>query len=124
MVKKITIRDRIDAVIKWIVLIVAGVFTAFPFFWMIVSALKTKAEIMDTSHFFPETMQWSNFASILFDSPILYLPVILIFSTSSSQYFRKGIPGMRIIRTVCIFPNIVSAAKLSGNQRLSGWAGH
>ena len=26
---------------------------------------------MDTSHFFPETMQWSNFASILFDSPIL-----------------------------------------------------
>lgn len=71
MVKKITIRDRIDAVIKWIVLIVAGVFTAFPFFWMIVSALKTKAEIMDTSHFFPETVQWSNFASILFDSPIL-----------------------------------------------------
>ena len=71
MVKKITIRDRIDAVIKWIVLIVAGVFTAFPFFWMIVSALKTKAEIMDTSHFLPETMQCINFASILFDSPIL-----------------------------------------------------
>ena len=36
MVKKITIRDRIDAVIKWIVLIVAGVFTDFPYFWILV----------------------------------------------------------------------------------------
>ena len=70
MVKKITLRDKIDAVLKWIVLIVIGGFTVFPFFWMIVSALKTKAEIMDTSRFFPETMQWENFASIIFDSPV------------------------------------------------------
>lgn len=70
MVKKITLRDKIDAVLKWFVLIVIGGFTVFPFFWMIVSALKTKAEIMDTSRFFPETMQWKNFASIIFDSPV------------------------------------------------------
>lgn len=70
MVKKMVIRDRVDAVIKWMILIVAGVFTAFPFFWMMISALKTKAEIMDTSIFFPKVMQWSNFGTILFDSPI------------------------------------------------------
>ena len=70
MVKKMVIRDRVDAVIKWMILIVAGVFTAFPFFWMMINALKTKAEIMDTSSFFPKAMQWSNFGTILFDSPI------------------------------------------------------
>lgn len=71
MVQKFTIRDGIDAGIKWIVLLAAGIFTVFPFVWMMVSALKTKAEIMDTSAFFPEKLQWENFASILFSSPIL-----------------------------------------------------
>ena len=70
MVKKYTIRDGIDAMIKWIILIVAGVFTAFPFIWMMVSALKTKAEIMNTDVFLPEKAQWSNFATILSESPI------------------------------------------------------
>ena len=70
MVKKYTIRDGIDAVIKWFILLVAGVFTAFPFVWMMVSALKTKAEIMNTNAFLPEKPQWDNFATILFESPI------------------------------------------------------
>ena len=70
MVKKYTIRDGIDAAIKWVILIVAGVFTAFPFIWMMVSALKTKAEIMNTDVFLPEKAQWSNFATILSESPI------------------------------------------------------
>ena len=69
MVKKYTIRDGIDAMIKWIILIVAGVFTAFPFIWMMVSALKTKAEIMNTDVFLPEKAQWSNFATMLSESP-------------------------------------------------------
>ena len=47
MVKKYTLRDRIDAIVKWIILIIAGAFTAFPFFWMVVSAFKTKDEIMN-----------------------------------------------------------------------------
>lgn len=71
MVKKFTCKDAVDAAIKWCILILAGVFTAFPFIWMIISALKTKAEIMDTSLFWPAVPQWSNFATILFASPIL-----------------------------------------------------
>lgn len=43
----------------------------FPFVWMVISALKTKAEVMDTSKFFPTHAQWSNFASIFTDSPLL-----------------------------------------------------
>ena len=54
------------------VLIIVSIFTAFPFFWMVVSALKTKTEIMDITHFLPATPQWSNFTSVLFDSPILH----------------------------------------------------
>ena len=44
MVKKYTVIDRIDAIVKWIILIIVGVFTAFPFLWMVVSAFKTKEE--------------------------------------------------------------------------------
>lgn len=67
---------------KAILLLTASVFTVFPFVWMIVSALKTKAEVMDTSVFFPAVPQWSNFTSVIFDSPILkYVGNSLFVST-------------------------------------------
>ena len=67
-----------------------------------------------------------SFQIILFDSPILNIPVILIFGFGSdcSQYLRKDIPGMRIVRDVCVFSDSVSAKKPNINQRLSGWVGH
>lgn len=70
MVKKFTIRDGIDAVIKWIILLVVGAFTVFPFIWMVMSALKTKEQIMNVNAFFSESPQWSNFVSVLIDSTI------------------------------------------------------
>lgn len=57
--------------IRLTLLTITGIFTAFPFLWMIVSALKTKSEIMDTSVFFSKHAQWGNFASIFTDSPLL-----------------------------------------------------
>ena len=56
---------------KAVILFIFSVFTIFPFIWMIISALKTKAEIMDVNHFFPETFQWQNFTDVLTDSPLL-----------------------------------------------------
>lgn len=56
---------------RMLLLIAASVFTIFPFLWMILSALKTKAEIMDISVFFPAEPQWQNFVSVIFDSPLL-----------------------------------------------------
>ena len=55
---------------KFAVLILVSLFTAFPFIWMILSALKTKAEIMDVGAFFPSTPQWNNFISVVFQSPL------------------------------------------------------
>ena len=57
-------------VLKYAVLILVSLFTAFPFLWMILSALKTKSEIMDVGVFFPYSPQWSNFSSVLFQSPL------------------------------------------------------
>ena len=62
---------RIASVIgKVFILGIAGIFTAFPFIWMIVSSLKTKAEIMNSSVFLPASPQWSNITYVLFKSPI------------------------------------------------------
>ena len=56
---------------KVILISIFCIFTAFPFFWMVVSALKTKAEIMDVSKFFPSEYQWNNFYQVIFQSPLL-----------------------------------------------------
>lgn len=56
---------------KMALLLLFSVFTAFPFLWMVVSALKTKAEIMDVSRFFPAEFQWENFYEVIFHSPLL-----------------------------------------------------
>ena len=56
---------------KAIILFIFSLFTVFPFIWMLLSALKTKQEIMDVSAFFPETFQWHNFYQVIFESPLL-----------------------------------------------------
>lgn len=56
---------------KYAVLVIISIFTAFPFIWMIISALKTKSEIMDVSAFLPAVPQWSNFQSVIVDSPLI-----------------------------------------------------
>ncbi len=76
----------VKAFFKYLTLVIAGIFTAFPFFWMIVSALKTKTEVMDPTKFFPSDPQWGNFTSVLFDSPIpryilnsAFVSVVVVF---------------------------------------------
>ena len=56
---------------KYAVLVSVSIFTAFPYIWMFLSALKSKEEIMNVMTFLPAQPQWENFAEILFDSPIL-----------------------------------------------------
>lgn len=68
--KNIHLSEQISHLIRMTLLIAVSIFTAFPFFWMIVSALKTKEEISDVSAFFPSVPQWKNFTYILFESPI------------------------------------------------------
>ena len=68
--KTISPVDLAGRTAKFTVLILVSLFTAFPFLWMILSALKTKTEIMDVSAFFLSTPQWSNFISVVFQSPL------------------------------------------------------
>ena len=56
---------------KVTILSIFSIFTIFPFVWMILSALKTKAEIMDMGAFFPQEFQWHNFYEVIFVSPLL-----------------------------------------------------
>lgn len=72
---KITTRRSIPGIIggliKYLLLLVVSVFTAFPFLWMVLSSLKTKEEVMRAGSLLPAKAQWGNIASILFDSPIV-----------------------------------------------------
>ena len=53
------IRTGIEKLGKGMILLIFSIFTIFPFVWMILSALKTKAEIMDVRSFFPAEFQLS-----------------------------------------------------------------
>ena len=68
--KKTTVWKLTGQAAKFIILGMVSIFTAFPFVWMFLSALKTKAEIMDVSRFFPAVPQWENFISVVFHSPL------------------------------------------------------
>lgn len=57
--------------LKILILAVVSILTAFPFVWMILSALKTNQEIMNVHILFPAHPQWSNFTKVIFDSPLL-----------------------------------------------------
>lgn len=67
---------------KITILSIFSIFTIFPFVWMMVSALKTKAEIMDMGAFLPQECQWHNFYEVIFESPLLrYVGNSLFVST-------------------------------------------
>lgn len=65
------IKTGIKTIGKAAVLAIFSVFTVFPFLWMLLSALKTKEEIMNVSSIFPAVFQWHNFYEVIFQSPLL-----------------------------------------------------
>lgn len=75
MEEKMKVKMKIELlgkeIARFLLLAAASIFTVFPFIWMILSALKTKAEVMDVSLLFPAEPQWQNFVSVVFESPLL-----------------------------------------------------
>ena len=79
-------------------------FTVFPFLWMAVSSLKTKAEVMAADAFLPSTPQYGNYLEIVFHSPIpRYLANSLLWRSAWRQsrlcavpFFAYGVTFMRI----------------------------
>ena len=91
------IRTGIQKTGKIIVLLVFCVFTVFPFIWMILSALKTKAEIMDVSAFFPAEFQWQNFSEVIFDSPLLKYVANSLYVSAFTLLMATYIPSYIIL---------------------------
>ncbi|MFV0529657.1 MAG: carbohydrate ABC transporter permease [Lachnospiraceae bacterium] len=88
------VRTGLEKIGKFLVLLAFCIFTAFPFLWMVLSALKTKAEIMDVSHFFPEKFQWGNFYEVFFNSPLLRYIWNSLFVSSISLVLQIVSAGM------------------------------
>ncbi|WP_303975065.1 carbohydrate ABC transporter permease [Streptococcus merionis] len=60
--------------LRFLLLVLISIVTVFPFFWMIVSSLKSKNEIIAVRSLFPREFQWGNFIEVLTNSPIpLYI---------------------------------------------------
>ena len=64
-------RTGIEKLGKGMILLIFSIFTIFPFVWMILSALKTKAEIMDVRSFFRQNSSGITFTRSFFESPLL-----------------------------------------------------
>lgn len=78
--------------------------TVFPFLWMAVSSLKTKAEVMAADTFLPLVPQYGNYLEILFRSPVpRYLSNSLLVAVSvvaiqivCDSLFAYGVTFMKI----------------------------
>ena len=119
------IRTGIEKLGKGMILLIFSIFTIFPFVWMILSALKTKAEIMDVSSFFPAEFQWHNFYQVIFESPLLrYVGNSLFVSviTLALQIVTGAMIAYAIIApvTICSASVITDTNKLLPTYRRSG----
>ncbi|MGG8343854.1 carbohydrate ABC transporter permease [Streptococcus uberis] len=67
---QLTLQGILGKCLKWFLLLSISLFTAFPFIWMLISSLKTKAEVMNTEVIWPHIPQWGNYLEIFTQSPI------------------------------------------------------
>lgn len=65
------ILNMVGFVGKNLVLILIGLITVFPFFWMVLGSVKTSAEAMDVNCFWPNIIHLENIIYALTDSPLL-----------------------------------------------------
>lgn len=104
-------RNTISTVLKYAVLIFGAIFTLLPFLWMILSALKTKPEVIAIPPtFFPSNPQFSNFVKAWNTAPFLKYTVntliVTAFSTlgvvittvlAAYAYARLNFPGKKLM---------------------------
>ncbi|MFD1402262.1 carbohydrate ABC transporter permease [Robinsoniella peoriensis] len=85
--------EIIKKIILHIILILLGLFFVFPLVWMILTALKSPADLIDPNKFFPTTPIWGNFKAALTSIPFL-------------QYFKNSV----FISAVCVVGSVFSSA--------------
>lgn len=111
MSKKRKIFNIITAVLKYVILIFGALFTLMPFLWMIISSLKTPAEIIAIPPtLLPSSPQWSNYTEAWSAAPFpryfLNTIIVTIFSTigvlatailSAFAFSRLNFPGKKLV---------------------------
>ena len=82
----------IATVLTYAFLLVLAFFVIFPFYWMIITSLKTLDEITATEQtFFPTTVMWTNYVYIFqrfdFSSYMVNTVVVAIISTAGTLVY-------------------------------------
>ncbi|MDR2043717.1 MAG: carbohydrate ABC transporter permease [Clostridium sp.] len=109
-------------ILKYALLAALGILMAFPFLWMVLSALKTKQELMDVSAFLPAAPQWTNFTQVLFDSPIpryiansLFVSVVTVaFQVFSGALLAYAVVFLRFRGRHALFAVIMACYYVPG----------
>jgi trehalose/maltose transport system permease protein len=120
----------------WLLLAVIAVYTLFPFYWAIVSSLKTGSSLFEVDPW-PKEPAWSNYAAVFTGQPfeqnilnsVLVATTVVVLSlllglTASFALARIEFRGRRLLLLsvlgVSMFPQI---AVLSGMFELVRWLG-
>ena len=120
----------------WLLLAVIAVYTLFPFYWAIVSSLKTGSALFEVSPW-PKAPAWSNYAAVFQGQPfgqnilnsVIVATAVVVLSlflglTASFALARIEFRGRKVLLLsvlgVSMFPQI---AVLSGMFELVRWLG-
>lgn len=126
----------VGKVFFWLLVIVIFVYLMFPFYWAIVSALKSQAELIQTpATFWPKDLTFQNFASVLSNDRFLRallnstivasaVTILSLVVGSFSGYalgkmrFRGKTPSLYTILAMTMFPQVSVLAGLYAVIRL------
>ncbi len=81
-------KNRLMQFICYLILIVGGLFTLFPFIWMVLTSLKTHPETLDvTGKVFPSSPQWHNYVEAFKAAPfVTYFTNSVIVALASTVF--------------------------------------
>lgn len=71
-IKKYKIKKTVNRIINYTFLSIIALFIIIPFYWMIITSLKTTAEVTsDNITLFPKVFMWSNYGEVFRTAPLL-----------------------------------------------------
>lgn len=122
----------------WVLIVAIFVYLMFPFYWAVISALKTQAELIRTpATFWPDNPTLANFVNVLssgsFQRALLNSTIVSVSVTTLSllvgsfagyalgkMRFRGKSPSLYVILAMTMFPQIAVLAGLYAVIRLIG----
>lgn len=128
----------LSSALFWVLVLVILVYLLFPFYWALISALKTERELIQApATYFPREISFVNFAAVLSNERFLRglinstivatsVTVLSLLAGSFAGYalgklrFRGKSPSLYMILAMTMFPQIAVLAGLFAVMRLFG----